>query len=145
MKFLFRIFQHADIWLMNKIILHYYYEYARLLQSCERPVFCIISLDTYSTKWSKLKSPCSELSIYWTTECKHSKILEYTIQDMGKWITWKKIVPKNTDTWRCTTKKYSEKTQNTHFVHILFEHTKHLYQYVFIGARKTAQYGSLLQ
>ena len=42
-------------------------------------------------------------------------------------------------------KKYAEKIQNTHFVHILFEHTKHSYQQVFIDARKPAHYGSLLQ
>ena len=43
------------------------------------------------------------------------------------------------------TRKYAEKTQNTHFAHILFEHTKDLYQQVFIDARKAAQYGSFLQ
>ena len=42
-------------------------------------------------------------------------------------------------------RKYAEKTQNTHFVHSLFEYTKHSYQQVFIDARKAAQYGSLLQ
>ena len=42
-------------------------------------------------------------------------------------------------------RKYAEKTQNTHFVHILFEHTKHSYQQVFIDARKAAQYGSHVQ
>ena len=42
-------------------------------------------------------------------------------------------------------RKYAEKTQNTHFVQILFEHTKHSYQQVYIDARKAAQYGSLLQ
>ena len=42
-------------------------------------------------------------------------------------------------------RKYAEKTQNTHLLHILFEHTKHSYQQVFIDARKAAQYGSLLQ
>ena len=40
--------------------------------------------------------------------------------------------------------KYAEKTQNTHFVHTLFENTKHSYQQVFIDARKAAQNGSLL-
>ena len=42
-------------------------------------------------------------------------------------------------------RKYSEKTQNTHFIHILFEHTKHSYKQVLIDARKAAQYGSLFQ
>ena len=42
-------------------------------------------------------------------------------------------------------RKYAEKTQNTHFVQILFEYTKHSYQQVFIDARKTTQYCSLFQ
>ena len=42
-------------------------------------------------------------------------------------------------------RKYAEKTQNTHFVQILFEHTKHSYQQVFIDARKAAQYDFLFQ
>ena len=42
-------------------------------------------------------------------------------------------------------KNYNEKTQNKHFVHILFEHAKHSYQQVLIHERKAAQCGSLLQ
>ena len=42
-------------------------------------------------------------------------------------------------------RKFAEKAQNAHFVHILFEHTKHSCQQVFIEARKAAQYGSHLQ
>ena len=42
-------------------------------------------------------------------------------------------------------RKYAEKTQKTHLVHNLFEHTKLSHQQAFIDARKVAQYGSLLQ
>ena len=42
-------------------------------------------------------------------------------------------------------KKIAEKSQNTNFAHILFKHTKHSYQQVFIDAKKTAQYDSFLQ
>ncbi len=41
------------------------------------------------TGWSELKHIYSELSIHRTTQCKGSKIVEHTIQDIGKRITRK--------------------------------------------------------
>ncbi len=46
------------------------------------------------TGWSELKYPYSGLSIHRTTQLNSSKIVEHTIQDMGKWIMRKKLVPK---------------------------------------------------
>ena len=70
------------------------------------------------TRWSKLKQSFSELFIYRTTECKRSKILEHTIQNVGKRITWKKVLKTPIDSsiqlkicWKCT-----KNTFCTHFI-----------------------------
>ena len=57
----------------------------------------------------------------------------------------KKIVPKISTDGTVPQKIFCEKIQNTHFLPILFKHTKHSYQQAFIDARKAAQYKSLLQ
>ena len=69
-----------------------------------------------STRWSKLKQLYSELSIFWTTERKRSKILVHTIQDMGKRIKRKKNSSKNTDRWSCTT----ENMLKRHKIHVSY-------------------------
>ena len=91
-------------------------------------------IDRVTTRWSKLKHLYSEFSIYWTIERKRSKIVEHTIQDMGKRITWKKIVLKTPIDGAVQQKICWKDTNNHRKKHIQYDFF--LYQFLLLIKKK---------